>query len=202
MKIAEVLAAAEADLDHVLRAVRDDIERDVARRQQTLRLLDAVLRNEPPHTEVRMERRDACVVACVSESATALTIGTATAACVERLTTALGATRATTTSPVVGLFPLDLDEQVLIRVAVETAEPPPPDLRAQLPGGTYAATLHVGSYEHIPLACHRVLRWLAERGHAARGPILEIYLTNPGDTAPADYVTRVLVAMEDSPDDP
>lgn len=193
--IAEVLAAA--DRRAALEPVRDSLERELARRQRTLQLLDGLLNEGPPGGEVAVEQRETTSVAAVHGSATPDTIGQTTGQCVDLLSNALAAAGVAISSPLIGVFPLDLRSDVAVTVAAETTAPPPKALRAVLRGGAFAATTHVGAYEHVSLAAHRVLRWIAERGHTPTSPILEIYLTDPSKTEPDQYITRVLIAMED-----
>jgi effector-binding domain-containing protein len=65
-----------------------------------------------------------------------------------------------------------------------------------LSGGPWAATLHVGPYEELPLAYTALLEHVRERGHQALGPVTETYLTDPSTAAPDELVTRVAMALE------
>ena len=68
-----------------LKAARDRIEADVARRQRGLRLLDRVLAEGLPEHEVSLVREPARRVFTAREPATPATIPDATGACVARL---------------------------------------------------------------------------------------------------------------------
>lgn len=65
-----------------------------------------------------------------------------------------------------------------------------------LPGGPWAATLHVGPYEELPLAYTAVLEHVRAPGQQAKGPVTETYLTDPSTASPDEYVTRVAMPLE------
>ncbi|TMR88665.1 GyrI-like domain-containing protein, partial [Nonomuraea basaltis] len=66
-----------------------------------------------------------------------------------------------------------------------------------LPGGRFACATHVGPYDQIPLTAHAVLAWCAERRHVVRGPIREVYVSDPAGTSPERLVTHVLICLEE-----
>ena len=68
---------------------------------------------------------------------------------------------------------------------------------AVLPGGRFACATHVGAYEQMSLTVHGLLAWCAERGQAVRGPVREVYVSDPAVTAPGELVTEVLVRLDD-----
>jgi hypothetical protein len=93
--------------------------------------------------------------------------------------------------PLVGVFPLDLTEEFDATVGVPVA-----DGELTLPGGPWAATLHVGPYPQLPLAYTALLEHVRERGHRPVGPVTETYLTDPDAAAPHELMTRVEVALD------
>ncbi|MFB4305158.1 GyrI-like domain-containing protein [Actinomadura sp. GTD37] len=168
-----------------LKRARDRIEADIDRRRRGLRLLDRVLAEGLPAAEVSIVREPARRVFAVREAATPLTISDATSACVRRLLPQM--------SPdvlLVGLFPLDMADEFDVRVAVQAA-----DGDDVLPGGPFAAAVHVGPYEEIPLTVHGVLAWFGDFGHTPAGPVREVYLNDPATTPPEHLETRVMVRV-------
>lgn len=170
-----------------LRQARDRIEADVARRRRALRLLDRVVAEGLPETGVSVVREPALRVFAERAAATPATIPDATSACVARLLP-----RMSPDGLLVGLFPLDMAEEFDVRVAVRAA-----DGDEVLPGGAFAAAVHVGPYEEIPLTVHGVLAWFGDYGHTPAGPVREVYLNDPATTPPEHLETRVMVRVED-----
>ncbi|MFA1546579.1 MerR family transcriptional regulator [Actinomadura chokoriensis] len=170
-----------------LKQARDGIESDIARRRRGLRLLDRVLAEGLPAAEVSVVGEPARRVFVARESATPSTIPDATSACVRRLLP-----RMSPDGLLVGLFPLDMAEEFDVRVAVQAA-----DGEDVLPGGSFAAAVHVGPYEEIPLTVHGVLAWFGDYGHAPAGPVREVYLNDPATTPPEHLETRVMIRVGD-----
>lgn len=85
---------------------------------------------------------------------------------------------------------------VLERVA-EDALLPEGVRRRVIPGGRYAVALHHGPFDTLPETYLRLIgHWLPHRGlELADEPVLETYLTEPDDTAPADMRTEVSVRI-------
>lgn len=100
----------------------------------------------------------------------------------------------------IGLFPIDLDDdavEVRVAVVVDAGQVGPG--AEVLPGGSFACATHVGPYDQISLTAHAVLAWCAERGHPLRGPIREVYVSDPGVTEPDRLVTQLMIPLEDRP---
>lgn len=182
--VARVLAGQGAA---ALKDARDRLEADVARRRRALRLLDRVLAEGLPETEVSVAEEPARRVRIAREAATPTTIAAATGACVARLLP-----EAEGPPSLVGLFPLDMADEFEVRVALESASG-----EDVLPGGAFAQALHTGPYEEIALTVHGVLAWFGDHGHAPAGPVREVYLNDPGSTPPEHLETRVLIRLED-----
>jgi DNA-binding transcriptional MerR regulator len=170
-----------------LRRARDRIEADVARRRRALRLLDRVVAEGLPETAVSVVREPALRVFAERAEATPATIPDATAACVKRLLP-----RMPPDPLLVGLFPLDMADEFDVRVCVRAE-----DGDEVLPGGAFAAAVHTGPYEEIPLTVHGVLAWFGDYGHTPAGPVREVYLNDPATTPPEHLETRVMVRVED-----
>ncbi|TDC84746.1 GyrI-like domain-containing protein [Actinomadura sp. 7K507] len=170
-----------------LELARDRIEADIARRRRGLRLLDRVLAEGLPENEVSIVREPARRVFGAREPATPATIPDATASCVARLLP-----RMSPEGVLIGLFPLDMEEEFDVRVTVQAADGD--DL---LPGGSFASAVHVGPYEEIPLTVHGVLAWFGDHGHTPAGPVREVYLNDPATTPPERLETRVMIRVAD-----
>ncbi|MFF4986448.1 MerR family transcriptional regulator [Streptosporangium saharense] len=193
--IGEVLSGAAAE--RVLGRVRDDLEAELARRSRTLATLERLLASGVPPVEVTLERHGPSQVVLVREEALSpQDIARATGACVASLVRAVrqggleGGLRLT------GLFPVEMGEPIPVVVAAEFGGPAPRGTRPYiLPGGVFAGAVHVGPYNQIDLTAHALLSWCAERGHTPDGPIREVYLSDPGRTAPERLLTRVMVRL-------
>jgi DNA-binding transcriptional MerR regulator len=193
--IGEILAGA--DPQEALGAVKAHLEADLARRRRAVRVLERILTEGMPSGEVGLIRRRAQTVASVREIATPETIDEVTTRCAERLASALAASGTAPAGPIIGIFPLDLEAQVRVELALEAGTDLPGTSETVLPGGIFAQTTHVGPYEHLALAAHRILAWAGERGREPSGPVLEIYLNDPRDTHPEQLVTQLLIRLED-----
>lgn len=63
-------------------------------------------------------------------------------------------------------------------------EEPVPGASAEvMAGGLFAAAVHVGPYDQAGLTTQGLLAWCGDHGHTPRGPLREVYLADPRDTA-------------------
>ncbi|MFB9630014.1 MerR family transcriptional regulator [Nonomuraea helvata] len=207
--IAEVLSGAT----DALGGVRETLEAELARRRRTLAALERVMADGLPAPAVRVSTEPARPVAMARESAAgAADVARATSAAIARLMRALSFTGPLTgplTGPpqLIGLFPIELDDSsfevraALVLDHVSAAEPwQQAGLSVEvLPGGTFAGATHVGPYDQISLTAHAVLAWCAERGHPLRGPIREVYVSDPATTEPDRLVTHLMIPLEERP---
>jgi DNA-binding transcriptional MerR regulator len=193
--IGQVLAGQ--DVTGVLAEVRDRLDADLARRRLALTTLDRVLSGGLPEVDVTVVRRPAQRVAVVREAATPERIGEVTSGCVARLLAVLAAGDRTPAGPLIGLFPLDLTDQIVVAVAAVTDADVPGAASEVLTGGLFACTTHVGPYDQIALTAHGLLAWCGERGHGPTGPLREVYLAHPGDSAPEQLVTQLLIPLQE-----
>ncbi|WP_327075367.1 GyrI-like domain-containing protein [Kitasatospora purpeofusca] len=69
--------------------------------------------------------------------------------------------------------------------------------RPVLPGGPVLATVHHGSYAQLPLAYHALLAAVHERGLRPVPPVREAYLVGPGEAAAEEWMTRLVVRVEE-----
>ncbi|MEU5877222.1 MerR family transcriptional regulator [Spirillospora sp. NPDC047279] len=172
-----------------LAGVRDRMEADLARRRTALELLERVMADGLPRSEVSVVHEPARTVVVERDAATPATIGAATSRCVARVIEALRPH-----SLMIGLFPLDLADEFVVGVAVEHEDGP-----EVLPGGPYAMATHVGPYGQISLTAHALLSWCGDHGHVPEGPLRELYLNAPTDTPPERLVTQLMIRLEDRP---
>jgi DNA-binding transcriptional MerR regulator len=187
--VRKVLSASDdAAVAAVLSEQRERLAAELARREQALRTLDALLRSparvpyavaiadRPP---MRLNGRTGRVRAAALDEDTG-------ALCRVVLRELAEAGRA----PLVAVFPLDLVDEfdVLVGVAAAGGD-------VVLPGGAWATTLHVGPYPQLPLAYAALLEYVREHGHRPVGPVTETYLTDPSTAEPEELVTRVAVAL-------
>jgi DNA-binding transcriptional MerR regulator len=187
--VREVLAAPDdAAVAAVLAEQRERLAAELARREQALHMLDA-LRKAPermPYAVAIAERAPTRLSGLTGRvRADALDADTG-ALC--RAVLRSGA--ATGRSPLVAVFPLDLVDEFDVIAGVPAAGGD-----TELPGGPWAATLHVGPYPHLPLAYTALLEHVREHGHRPVGPVTETYLTDPSTTEAEELVTRVAVAL-------
>lgn len=192
--VAQVLSGAPG----ALCGVRDGLEAELARRRRTLASLERVMAEGLPTARVRVERVPRSRVVLVREVAAGEhDVGRATSAGVARLLA--GGHAGAGPVRLVGLFPLDVGEVVEVSVAlvVDGRQPPAGVETRVLPGGVFACARHVGPYDQMPLTVHAVLAWCAERRYAVRGPVREVYVSDPAVTAAAELVTEVLVGLEE-----
>ena len=158
-----------------------------------LRSLDGLLhRPERVGYDVAIAGREPLHLSGSTGRARADALDTDTAALCGRVVLAAAAAGRPVREPLVAVFPLDLVDEFAITVGLPA--PAPADLA--VPGGPWASTLHVGPYTELPLAYTALLEHVRERGHEARGPVTETYLTDPSTAAPSELVTRIAVALD------
>jgi DNA-binding transcriptional MerR regulator len=193
--IGQVLAGQ--DVVAVLGAVKDRLEADLVRRRRMLATLNGILTQGLPRAEVRLTREDARRVAVTSAVGSVEEIGPVTSDCVARLGQALAAAGRQPRGPLVGLFPLDLTDQVTITVAAEVDQDVAGTAREVLGGGRFAVATHVGPYDQLSLTAHALLAWIGEHGHTVGGGLREVYLCDPQRTAPEQLVTQLMIKLEE-----
>ncbi|MGI5351948.1 MerR family transcriptional regulator [Streptomyces sp. CA-250714] len=199
--VAEVLRGAP-EATGALTAVRDQLDDELARRQQSLAALERILERGLPSAEtahIALREENPQRVALVRDVATSpYDIGRVTSQCVARLLPLLDPAHP---PRLTGLFPLDMEEQVPVAVAAaleEGAAAPESTAVDLLPGGVFACATHIGPYAQIPLTAHALLAWCAEHGHALAGPLREVYVDDPAVTPPDQLVTRLMVPVRET----
>jgi DNA-binding transcriptional MerR regulator len=193
--IGQVLAGR--GIADVLAGVRDQMEADLVRRRRMLATLDRVLTDGLPRAEVWLAREDARRVAATQGVGGIGEISAVTSDCLARLTAALEAAGEQPRGPLVGLFPLDMADQVTVTLAAPVEQAVAGARRDILSGGLFAMATHVGPYDQISLTAHALLAWIGEHGHAARGELREVYISDPRQTAPDQLVTHIMIMIEE-----
>jgi len=61
----------------------------------------------------------------------------------------------------------------------------------KVPERVVAFAIHKGPYETVGATYDALGRWLGESGHTPVGPPEELYLNDPGENAPEEYLTEV-----------
>ncbi|KPJ54093.1 MAG: hypothetical protein AMJ37_00920 [Dehalococcoidia bacterium DG_18] len=85
-------------------------------------------------------------------------------------------------SPIAGyVTPSGPDERGLGIKKVEAAE--------------VAATMHKGPYDQVGATYGALAGWIAENGYEIVGPSEEVYLSDPGKTAPDELLTEIRFAV-------
>ncbi|MEV0308603.1 MerR family transcriptional regulator [Nonomuraea fuscirosea] len=189
--IAQVLSGSSG----VLEGVHERLEAELARRRSTLGALERVMAEGLPSAPVTVVTEPARRVAVVTTTAAdSSDIGRATSAAVAGL---LAAAAPAAAPELIGLFPLDFGEPVPVTVALVSEEPVPGAELDVLPGGRFARATHVGPYDQVGLTAHALLSWCAERLCPVRGPIREVYVSDPATTPPDRLITHLMIPLEE-----
>jgi DNA-binding transcriptional MerR regulator len=188
--IAQVLSGTPGALE----GVHERMEAELARRRSTLAALERVMAEGLPSAPVTLVTEPARRVAVATATAADPSdIGRVTSAAVARLLAASPAVA----PELIGLFPLDFGDSVTVAVALVSEEPVDGAELDVLPGGRFARATHVGPYDQIGLTAHALLSWCAERRHPVRGPIREVYLSDPATTPPDRLITHLMIPLEE-----
>jgi AraC family transcriptional regulator len=79
-------------------------------------------------------------------------------------------------------------------IAEDTA-PSSPDAQGlgvkKVEGTQVASTMHKGSYDGVGATYGALAGWIAENGYQIIGPSEEVYLSDPGKTAPEELLTEI-----------
>lgn len=191
--VREVLDAPDAaGVAAVLAAQRERWAAELARREQVLASLDALLhRPERVRYDVAIADREPVLLAGVAGEVRADALDADVSAVCARALRA-----APSREPLLAVFPVDLADTMSITVGVSTPPGAPGgECTTELPGGPWASVLHVGPYAELPFAYAALLEHVRERGHTAVGPVTETYLTDPASVPPEELVTRIGVAL-------
>lgn len=193
--IGRVLAGDQ--VAETLSAVKARLEADVLRRRQMVNALDRVLSAGLPRAEVRLVREPSRRVAVVREVGEPERVSEVTSRCIGRLLQALTDAGQAFQPPLIGLFPLDLGQQIVVGAAMPVDQDVPGTVTEVLAGGTHASATHIGAYSHIALTGHALLAWCADHGHTPAEPLREVYVNDPNTTPPEQLVTHLMIKVEE-----
>lgn len=65
----------------------------------------------------------------------------------------------------------------------------------RIPAMTVATTIHKGPYDQVGPAYERLTTWITEQGLHPCGPPMEAYLNDPGEAAPDEYLTEIMLPV-------
>ncbi|MFL6125238.1 MerR family transcriptional regulator [Actinophytocola sp.] len=188
-----VVAAVLSGAAGVLDGVRETQEAELARRRRTLAALERIMAEGLPAVPVRVVTEPAHPVVLTREHAAGpADVSRATSTAIARV---LREGPVAGPPRLVGLFPVELAEDGFdVRAALVVDAGVGAEVLA---GGAFACATHVGPYDQISLTAHAVLAWCAERGHPLRGPVREVYVSDPASTEPDRLVTHLMVPLEE-----
>lgn len=61
----------------------------------------------------------------------------------------------------------------------------------RVPARTVASAMHKGSYQTVELTYRSLVQWIADEGYEIVGPHEEVYLSDPAQVSPEEYLTEV-----------
>lgn len=71
------------------------------------------------------------------------------------------------------------------------------DIKAsELPAGKYASCVFTGPYDKVSAGWETLMGWVGAHHHQPVGPYLEVYLNDPGEVAPEQLLTQILVGLK------
>jgi DNA-binding transcriptional MerR regulator len=200
----ELLVADERQALDLLERQRARIEDELKRGRQTLRSLERLMgapgllpyevveRDDPARDLIGLRGR------CEAES-----LDQAAPALIAELAAAIPAIDAEGGPPVLGVYPIELEDEIDFFVGVEDLAGEHPPMRAErlrLAPARLAVTTHVGSYEELQLAYFPLLAYAHERGLTPAEVVRETYIDDPATVA-SDRV-RTEVALPITPTAP
>jgi DNA-binding transcriptional MerR regulator len=195
--IREMLAADDAQrLRALLASERERAARELARRRRALDALQRLmLAGELMPYEIALGEEPPLTLAAVTRAVDPERIVRDVGAMAAELARRAARGGWTLDGPWCGLYPLDLGERPSVTLGAPLAHPGRADGAEVLrvAGGPVATTLHVGSYDELPLAYAALLAWAHERGLEPDGPIRETYLSDPARAPAPELVTRISV---------
>jgi len=181
-----------------LAAHRERFERQAAEVRAALSLLQTIIEQEEglmPYTVEAKETPELSVLR-VRKRATLATIGDAVGAAFDELMGYMGGQGIPFAGPPLCVYPEHIDETTEGEIWICMPAPPGSPGAGSvepftMPGGTVACTLHRGPFDGIGAAYAAVYGWVEEHGREAAGPMREVYLTDPDEVPPEEYLTEV-----------
>lgn len=198
--IRDVLRAAPGARRTLIRQELERQRRELERRQSALAVVERLAESDdlnPYPVEVRSI--PAWLVATRTVRSTEDTIVADTTSLIYGLFGALRAAGRPVQAPVGSLIEEAAGGEAMLIEAFAGIDPPAPPLSGtrvrEIEGGTFAATVHVGSYGQLGIAYQSLYLWLHDQGHEPVGPIREVYDNDPADTPESQLITQVMLAF-------
>lgn len=165
--------------------------------QRHLALLHALMsgKEETMSYEIKLKEAAPQPIASIRLYTKQQDLGCVLPPAIDRIIAYLASAGEATAGAPVAIYHTFTEEGVDVEVGIPVSHPVPGEgeIRAsELPGGSVACTLHVGSYDDLAAVHDAVYGWTREHGHEVAGPPREAFLTNPADVAdPAQNQTEV-----------
>jgi DNA-binding transcriptional MerR regulator/effector-binding domain-containing protein len=195
-----LLVAEPDDVAEQLTLQRVRIEAEVERGVRTLRSLERLLRGaELLPYRVQEQEQASVTLAGLGGRCPVGALDREVAAAVEELADLADGTDFSTT-PVIGRYPLDLEDEVPFFVGIGSDLVAADGLQVlSIPASRVAATTHVGAHDELRLAYYPLLAHVEERGHVPAPFLFEVYLEAPPAVAADRARTEVLLPFSDRP---
>lgn len=142
---------------------------------------------------VRVSDRPVVQLASVRKEIDQSEIGLWVEEAVGLIVPALGAAGLSPTGPMVSRYHTWADDRTDCEIGLPISGDVPAGLSASAtPAGRSAVTVHVGPYDGIPAAYEALTAWMDANGEAPGVGPYEVYLDDPGSTAPSEMRTEVV----------
>ena len=182
----------------VLQTHRDRLTEELAVRQRRLATVQRLINGEEPVMpyDITTKAVDPVTILGLRRHTTLAQIGEVIP---EAMHTAHAAVAGSDTqmagAPMV-LYHDVIDEEqsgdIEVALPVASAVPLQGDLTCRtIEGGQVASTIHRGDYAEIGPAYHVLTGWMTEHGHTPGSPVREIYLNDPQELPPEEWLTEV-----------
>jgi len=181
-----------------LQAYRSRVEQSLAETRRALVLLQRLIDSKEgvmPY-DIKVKEVPPQDVLCIAVPTTLATIGATIGECYAEIMRYMGERGYQMAGPPYSSCPDGIDEER--ETTVECCMPVQPGAEPQgrielrrVTAGPAVWTVHRGPYDQIGPAYAALFGWMEEHGHQAAGPAREIYLNDPGETAPEDLETEI-----------
>jgi len=201
MPLPEIKAILEGDPERtrqLLAGHRDRLLQQTERQQYAIRILESMLREEPPMTyEIHMREVVPQQAASIRAQIPWAEIGPFVGGAMGEIFQTIATQGGRVTGPPMAIYHCadaeqpELDVEVAVPLAGTVKSAGRVGATTVL-GGLVATTLHVGSYETVGQAYQALGAWVQEHSHETAGPPREVYLTDPNETEPSANRTEIL----------
>ncbi len=148
--------------------------------------------------DVMIKELPAQNVLLVRTRVTMATIGEAMGAAFDTLMRHAAATGAQSAGPPCVLYPQMPDGEYEIDVCLPVgpdAEPGEGVVFGELPETEAATLMYQGPYDAMEPAWRHLIEWVGANGRQPAGPMREVYLNTPGEVAPAELLTELVIPL-------